>query len=176
MNTLIVIDVRTRDEFKGGAYPDAINIPLDELANRLDELGSNLAREVIVYCASGGRSAYAQRMLEQLGYTHVKNGGGIASMMASRKAKPSITNSSNEPLIVDVRTPEEFRTGAYPGAINIPLDELQMRIIELGSKTRDITLYCASGARSAYAQKGLQQMGFSNVKNGGGIMQMMRLK
>jgi rhodanese-related sulfurtransferase len=113
-------------------------------------------------------------MLTQVGYSNVKNGGGISAMMASRNAKPSAPNSSNEPLIVDVRTTEEFRSGAFPGAINIPLDELQIRVIELGSKSREITLYCASGARSAYGQKGLQQMGFTNVKNGGGIMQMMR--
>ncbi len=173
-NSLIVIDVRTPEEFEDGAYPDAINIPLDELMEHLDELGKNSAREIIVYCASGARSAYAQRMLMQVGYSNVKNGGGISAMMASLNTKPTFSNSSNEPLIVDVRTTEEFRSGAFPGAINIPLDELQMRIIELGSKSREITLYCASGARSAYGHRGLQQMGFTNVKNGGGIMQMMR--
>ena len=73
-----------------------------------------------------------------------------------------------------MRSPEEFRSGAFPGAVNIPLDELQMRVVELGSKSRKITLYCASGARSAYGQRGLQQMGYTNVVNGGGIMQMMR--
>jgi rhodanese-related sulfurtransferase len=56
------------------------------------------------------------------------------------------------------------------------LDELQMKIDELGNKSREIVLYCASGARSAYAQRGLMQMGFTNVKNGGGIMQMMRMR
>jgi len=172
-NSLIVIDVRTDQEFKGGAYPDAINIPLDELTNRLDEIGSNTTREIVVYCASGGRSAYAQRTLTQLGYSNVKNGGGISAMMAKRNTKPLASSSLNKPMVVDVRTPEEFQTGAYPGAINIPLDELQMRIIELGSKSREITLYCASGARSAYGQRGLQQLGFTNVINGGGIMQMM---
>lgn len=80
---------------------------------------------------------------------------------------------TNTPLVVDVRTPEEFRSGAYPGAINISLDELQHRIDELGAKDRDITLYCASGARSAYAQRVLQHVGFTNVKNGGGLMHMM---
>lgn len=173
-NSLIVIDVRTPDEFEGGAYPDAINIPLDELMERLEDLGENTTREIIVYCASGARSAYAQRTLTQLGYSNVKNGGGIAAMMSSQNTKPSEAIASNEPMVVDVRTVEEFQGGAFPGAINIPLDELQMRIIELGSKSREITLYCASGARSAYGQKGLQQMGFSNVINGGGIMQMMR--
>ncbi|HEY3373163.1 MAG TPA: FAD-dependent oxidoreductase [Prolixibacteraceae bacterium] len=173
-NSLLVVDVRTPGEFVGGAYPDAINIPLDELMERLEKLGSNADREIIVYCASGARSAYAQKMLSELGYSNVKNGGGIAAMMSGLNKKSSISSSSNEPVIVDVRTVEEFKGGAYPGAINIPLDELQMRVIELGDKSRDITLYCASGARSAYGQRGLQQMGFTNVKNGGGIMQMMR--
>jgi NADPH-dependent 2,4-dienoyl-CoA reductase/sulfur reductase-like enzyme/rhodanese-related sulfurtransferase len=172
-NKLLVIDVRTPEEFEGGAYPDAVNIPLDELMGHLDELGKNTVREIVVYCASGGRSAYAQRMLMQAGYTNVKNGGGLGSMMASLNSKPSETNKSNEPLIVDVRTPGEFRGGAYPGAINIPVDDLQTRTGELGSKSRDITVYCASGARSAYGQRLLQQLGFTNVKNGGGIMQMM---
>jgi rhodanese-related sulfurtransferase len=113
-------------------------------------------------------------MLMQVGYSNVKNGGGIGAMMANRKTKPAASGPSNEPIIVDVRTPGEFRGGAYPGAVNIPLDDFQTRVSELGSKSRDITLYCASGARSAYGQRVLAQLGFTNVKNGGGIMQMMR--
>ena len=174
LNSPIVVDVRTPEEFEDGAYPGAINIPLDELMVRFEELGDNASREIVVYCASGARSAYAQRMLMQVGYVHVTNGGGLAAMMARRNTKPSTVDTSNEPIVVDVRTPQEFAGGAYPGAINIPLDELQMRVNELGNKSREITLYCASGARSAYGQRGLQQMGFTNVKNGGGIMQMMR--
>ena len=174
INSPIVVDVRTPEEFEDGAYPGAINIPLDELMVRFEELGDNASREIVVYCASGARSAYAQRMLMQVGYVHVTNGGGLAAMMARRNTKPSTVDTSNEPIVVDVRTPQEFAGGAYPGAINIPLDELQMRVNELGNKSREITLYCASGARSAYGQRGLQQMGFTNVKNGGGIMQMMR--
>jgi NADPH-dependent 2,4-dienoyl-CoA reductase/sulfur reductase-like enzyme/rhodanese-related sulfurtransferase len=173
-NSLIVIDVRTPEEFEDGAYPDAINIQLDELMHRYKELGNNAAREIVVYCASGARSAYAQQMLMNLGFANVKNGGGLSAMMARRNTKPSAASPSSEPLVVDVRTSEEFEDGAFPGAINIPLDELQRRVAELGSKSREITLYCASGARSAYAQRGLLQMGFTNVKNGGGIMQMMR--
>jgi NADPH-dependent 2,4-dienoyl-CoA reductase/sulfur reductase-like enzyme/rhodanese-related sulfurtransferase len=167
-NSKLIVDVRTPEEFRTGAYPEAINIPLDELSQRYVELGNNAEREIIVYCASGARSAYAQKMLAQIGYANVTNGGGIAAMMASRKANPS-----SEPIIIDVRTPGEFQSGAYPGAINIPLDELQLHLDKLGSKSRDITLYCASGARSAYAQRILLQHGFTNVKNAGGIMQMM---
>jgi NADPH-dependent 2,4-dienoyl-CoA reductase/sulfur reductase-like enzyme/rhodanese-related sulfurtransferase len=174
VNTPIVVDVRTPEEFHSGAYPEAINIPVDELMYRFEELGDNPSRDIVVYCATGARSAYAQQMLMQMGYDNVKNGGGIGMMMAGRNAKPAAKTLPNEPIIIDVRTPEEFRSGAIKGAINIPLDELQKRASELGGKTRDITLYCASGARSAYAERGLKQLGFTNIKNGGGIMQMMR--
>jgi len=171
-NTAIVVDVRTKAEFITGAYPDALNIPLDELGKRYVELGDNLSRDITVYCLSGGRSAYAQNQLKQLGFTDVKNGGGINTMMARLKTeeKPSVTD---KPLIVDVRTRQEFSGGAFPGAINIPLDEIQNHIDEFGSLSRDITLYCASGARSSYAQSYLVKSGFTNVKNGGGLMQMM---
>ena len=173
-NAPIIVDVRTVEEFEDGAYPEAINIPLDELMYRFEELGNNASRDITVYCASGARSAYAQRMLMQMGYANVKNGGGLAAMMARRNTQASSSGATNEPLVVDVRTPEEFYSGAFPKAVNIPLDELHNRVDELGNKSRDITLYCASGARSAYGQRVLQQMGFTNVKNGGGIMQMMR--
>ncbi len=83
-NSPIIVDVRTVPEFKGDAYPDAVNIPLDELMQRREELGNNLSRDIIVYCASGARSAYAQRVLEQLGFSNVRNGGGLMQMMSHR--------------------------------------------------------------------------------------------
>ena len=94
----------------------------------------------------------------------------------NEKKDSTVTTNKNTPLVVDVRTPMEFIGGAYPDAINISLDELESRIDELGNKDRDITLYCASGARSAYAQQILLQKGYTNVKNGGGLMNMMRRK
>lgn len=174
-NTTLIVDVRTPEEFNAGAVPEAINIPMDELMRRHEELGNNFDRKIIVYCASGARSAYSQQLLMKIGYSNVENGGGLHSMMqrARTNAKPEHKTSSSEPLIVDVRSAYEFKSGAYPGAINIELDQLQMRVNELGNKSRDITLYCASGARSAYAQRLLQQMGYTNVKNGGGLMHMI---
>jgi rhodanese-related sulfurtransferase len=77
------------------------------------------------------------------------------------------------PLVVDTRTAEEFAYGAYPGAINISLDEIESRISDLGPKDREIILYCASGARSGYAVRILKHHGFTNVSNGGGIARMM---
>jgi len=78
----LIVDVRTQGEFRSGAIPNAINIDLDELMYGNADLGSDFNREIIVYCATGARSAYAQRVLQQKGYTNVINGGGLSSMMA----------------------------------------------------------------------------------------------
>ena len=85
-------------------------------------------------------------------------------------------SDDNSPIVVDVRTREEFNHGAYPNAICLPLDEFSYGYEKVLGKNynRDITVYCASGARSAYAMQYLRQLGYANVKNGGGLMQMMR--
>ncbi len=75
--------------------------------------------------------------------------------------------------IVDVRSPGEFQSGAYPGAVNIPVQELQHRLGEL-PKDRPIVVYCASGGRSASAERLLRASGFADVVNGGGLFQMPR--
>ncbi|MCY1721091.1 FAD-dependent oxidoreductase [Prolixibacteraceae bacterium Z1-6] len=78
----LVIDVRTKGEFMSGAFPNALNIPLDDMMSGQVDLGDNMDREIIVYCASGARSAYAQQVLMSKGFTNVKNGGGISAMMS----------------------------------------------------------------------------------------------
>ncbi len=76
--------------------------------------------------------------------------------------------------IIDVRSPGEFRDGAYPGAVNIPLATLPARMMELGPKDQPIVLYCASGARSGQAARILKQAGFTDVVNAGGLGDMPR--
>ena len=73
-----IVDVRSPEEFQGGAYPGAVNIPLQLLGARLGEIPKD--RPVVLYCASGGRSAMAARLLKQAGYADVVNAGGLADM------------------------------------------------------------------------------------------------
>jgi phage shock protein E len=77
-------------------------------------------------------------------------------------------------LVVDVRTPEEFAEEHFPNALNIPVDQLQQRITEFGEKNKPLVLYCASGARSAYAAKMLRSAGYTDVTNAGGLSDMPR--
>ncbi len=77
----LVVDVRTEDEFMDGAYPKAINIPVGELQFRMNELEPK-TRSLVLYCASGSRSALGAKILKASGWTDVVNAGGLDDMPA----------------------------------------------------------------------------------------------
>jgi len=79
---------------------------------------------------------------------------------------------SSGAVVVDVRTEEEFEEAHYPNALCIPVNEITQRANEIGQKDTPVVLYCASGARSAYASKILKSLGFSKVVNAGGLDDM----
>ena len=93
-------------------------------------------------------------------------GGKVASSIVKQKLESGA-------IIVDVRTPDEFNDGAYPGAKNIPLSELGRRLAEI-PKDKPVVLYCASGARSSSAARVMKQAGYSDVINAGGLADMPR--
>lgn len=65
---IVVLDVRTTDEFAQGHVPGARNIPHDQLGSRLAELGDVRDRQVVLYCRSGRRSGLAARTLRAAGF------------------------------------------------------------------------------------------------------------
>ena len=75
----VLIDVRTPEEFAGGHVPGAKNVPLDQLAGRMGELGDPAACEVYVICQSGGRSARASQSLAAAGRRPVNVQGGTGA-------------------------------------------------------------------------------------------------
>ena len=91
--------------------------------------------------------------------------------MAGNSIKEKIAAGAR---IVDVRSPAEFKDEAYPGAVNIPLPLLPLRMKELEPKSTPIVLYCASGARSGQGMRFLKQNGFTDVINAGGLDDMPR--
>jgi len=67
--------------------------------------------------------------------------------------------------LLDVRSPEEYAGGHLPGAVNIPVQELDRRMAEVGPRDGEVVLYCRSGSRSARATELLRRHGFSKVHN-----------
>ena len=99
----------------------------------------------------------------------------LKRLLGGSKVATSIVKQKLESgaMIVDVRTPDEFRDGAYPGAKNIPLSDLGSRLAEI-PKDKPVVLYCASGARSSSAARAMKQAGYADVINAGGLADMPR--
>ena len=72
-------------------------------------------------------------------------------------------------VLLDVRTPQEYKEGHIPGSKNIPLASLAQPGIVTFQKDTPLFVYCYSGGRSRQAADILKSMGYTNVKNLGGI-------
>lgn len=195
-----VLDLRDVFAFRKASMEGAVNMDAEQVLSRVQSVDKELP--IILIDETGKISHRVARSLKLAGFSNVSYiSGGYTSLERYQRSTgfefiqvgltPVEKKSLNEEvadetieaiheevetqgsLVIDVRTPGEYSFGAYPGAVNIPLDELPGRITELGEKEREITLYCASGARSAYAQRILEQEGYTNTQNGGGLMQMM---
>ncbi len=74
---IVLLDVRTQEEFNNGHIPGALLLPYDEIDQKAAQLLPEKEKEIIIYCRSGRRSAIAKDSLEALGYTNVKDFGGM---------------------------------------------------------------------------------------------------
>lgn len=88
-------------------------------------------------------------------------GGGVSSDDAKQLVKDGA-------VLLDVRTTGEFSQGHLPGAINVPVQDLDQRLDELDPK-KSYVVYCRSGARSARAKRLLESKGFSGVSDLGAM-------
>ena len=73
----IILDTRTEEEFAKGHIPNAILIPHYEIAQRAEKELPDKDQLILVYCRSGNRSKQASQVLADLGYTNVKEFGGV---------------------------------------------------------------------------------------------------
>ena len=82
-------------------------------------------------------------------------------------AKPQLPENA---VLLDVRTPAEYASGAIEGAKSVPLDQLVSKIHSvLPDKNISIIVYCRSGARSSQAVALMSQLGYTQLFNGGGV-------
>ena len=79
---------------------------------------------------------------------------------------------ADEPLVIDVRTLKEVKTGVIQDAVHIEWTKIEEKIADLNiAKDKKIYLYCRSGNRSGKATAILEEMGFTNAINVGGIIE-----
>lgn len=89
----IILDVRTEKEYADGHIPDAILIPDYEIAERAENELTDKSQLILVYCRSGRRSKNAAEKLAEMGYSNVKEFGGIIDWGYETTVENNIDNS-----------------------------------------------------------------------------------
>lgn len=78
-SNVFLVDVRTPQEFASGSVKNAVNIPLDQIINKISMLKNQT--NIVVFCRSGNRSNMAKNILKQNGITNVTNGGSLQNVL-----------------------------------------------------------------------------------------------
>jgi rhodanese-related sulfurtransferase len=189
-----IVDIRTAGEFaKDGYIEDAVNIPMQEIFENLDQLPEKDA-SIVINCVSGHRGSIVSMGLRLLGYTNVRNlAGGLNAWKAAGlpvAGLPSemgafLTNLpadagfysiktdklnellvENPPFIVDVREVAELEANGFiAGSINIPIRDLLKNLDKLPGKDEKIVITCASGHRGSLGMMALRLLGYTDVVN-----------
>ena len=93
---------------------------------------------------------------------HLSHRPGIDDFLREYASDPNA-------VLLDVRSPQEYRDGHIPGSKNLPLRSLHYAFSVVEHKDSPVYVYCLSGVRSGQAVNALQEMGYANVRNIGGI-------
>lgn len=143
----------------------------DGIDKRIDVIAVAIQAGMTVYDMEEMELSYAPQ------YGSAKDPINMAGFVASgllRGDHPQVDLESvmlaapdQRPYLVDVRTSQEFSSGAIPGAVNLPVDELRARLHEI-PRDRAIVVYCQVGQRGYLATRILIQKGFSVANIGGG--------
>ena len=100
-----------------------------------------------------------------------ENGQGAVYVNITAEEAKQIMDTEEGCIILDVRTQEEYDEGHIPGAILIPNTEIEAKAEEvLTDKDQLILVYCRSGRRSKIAAEALVELGYTNIKEFGGII------
>ena len=97
----------------------------------------------------------------------------VSALALAANDLATIQSNISAPVIIDVRTPQEFATGSIEGAVNLPLKGLPDSLLSEGIELdEEVVVYCRSGRRSAQAKTLLKAAGFELVFDGGPMSQL----
>jgi rhodanese-related sulfurtransferase len=200
-STLALIDVREHGEYNAAHIPGASSLPRRLLEFRIERLVPFRGVRVVVCDDDGRRAELAARTLERMGYEDVAVLEGGLNRWASEgfrtewgmnviskdfgekvEVRDHVTTIEARELaarlergedlvILDTRTPEEYRRACIPGGRSVPGGELALRVSDIVRERPDATVVinCAGRTRSIIGARALQRMGLADVvslKNG----------
>ena len=171
---VLVIDVRSADEYKAGHLKHAINIAVADVKANIEKISAWKEKPVILYCNSGKKSKEAADILVAEGFKDVTNAQGVKEYTSYELVKyanvlavdfqKALTEGKG--FFVDVRKAEDYEKAHAKDAINIQVDELDKLAEKLpADKSTPIYTYCYSGNRSGKAAQKIIDLGYTNVTN-----------
>jgi len=190
-----VFDVRERGEYNTCQISHATSLPRSQIEFRISQLVPERSLPVVLYDGGGERAQLAARTLLDLGYARVSilSGGldawkGVGLPTASGVNVPSkafgervhhernireilpgelkrLQEEAVPLMILDARTPEEYRRFCIPGGVNVPGGDLILWAEELrGKPDTTVVVNCAGRTRSIIGTAALQRLGLTNVR------------
>ena len=190
-----VFDVRERGEFNECQIASATSLPRSQIEFRMAQLVPHRKVPIVVYDEGGERALLAAKTLTEVGYERVSIlDGGLAAWQREGRSTVSGVNVpskafgekvhqersipeiaaeeldelqrlSGDLVILDVRTPEEYRRFCIPGGVNVPGGDLVLWAEELKRRTNaTIVVNCAGRTRSIIGTATLRRLGLTNVR------------
>lgn len=169
--TVLVVDVRSKEEYDQGHVKWAINMPIDTFEQEVSKLDAYKDKAVITVCNTGKKSQKAAEILVNNGFKDVTNAEGVkkfeyklvkfANILPEDLVKASEDTNN---VIVDVRDKKDYDEGHIKNAINIPLDEADARLSEIPTD-KPVYTYCYSGNKSGQLAQKLIDRGNKDVFN-----------
>ena len=180
---IVLIDLRPVDQAAGGHIPRAVNIPLAQLKNAEKQFPEFHGAAIVFYADQDAQAIEALEWTREWEYPNATLfAGGARAWLAA--GNPLLTGAvptrisyarkladgevaikdfeeivkTGSQLILDTRTPEDFAKGRFPGAVNIPAEEMARRYAEIPAD-KPVALHCSTGTRAELAYDILKEKG-----------------
>ncbi|MGB3209128.1 MAG: rhodanese-like domain-containing protein [Desulforhopalus sp.] len=187
---IVLIDLRKSSAVEQGYIPRSYSIPFAELEDAEDALPKSLGAPIYLYSDKDKEIDAARKMIVEIGYKNVTGFYGALEAWTGAGKKlqkgPALTATDDLPIswqkklgqgeisitdftkslnselirVIDARTPAEYESGHFPGAVSIPLEQMKTRINEI-PKDKFIVVHCMTGGRGEIGYRMLKEEGYA---------------
>lgn len=171
-DSILVIDVRTYDQYKKGHIVHSINIPVNEIKYRLKEIEDWKNKPIYIYSETNDESFKAAQILVENRFTQIYNADGINQYNYSTINYTSVRGvvfekmlKDPDVLILDCRNKSSYDVGHIEGALLFPMAEIESNLNKIPDKNKKLLLYCNLGTASSRTAQELSELGYTEIYN-----------